>query len=170
MGTLRTMLILLLGASLAAPAAAQRRDDELTGKLVRVTAPNFADHVVTGTVTAYTQEGLTVTEQSSGTQHLVPLRSVQRLDIFRGEGAGATAPRRARTYGFFGFALGALAGPVLAIVTDADIPTTTLITAGAGLAAGAAIGAASGAASPRAQWTWNIHPWGFDSNLRPPAP
>lgn len=166
---MRRFLLTLLGLALVAgahPAAAQRRD-HLSGKLVRVTAPNFADHVVTGTVTAYTTEGVRVAEQGSGTEYLFPLRSVQRLDIFRGGGAGATASRRARSFGFIGLALGALAGPVLAIVTDREMATTTLLTAGAGALGGAAVGAASAAARPTEQWSWTVHPWGYDPDLRP---
>ena len=157
---------LLAGALLATPAAAQQRD-ELSGKLVRVTSPHFADRVVVGTVTAYTQEGLRVTERGSDSTFLFPLRSVQRIDIFRGSGAGAAAPRRARFGAFIGFALGALAGPVISIVTDSDMVTTSLVTAGGGLLAGAALGAATGAASPSEQWSWNVSPWGYDPNLRP---
>jgi hypothetical protein len=160
---------LLLSLAAAVPAEAQRRD-ELTGKLVRVTAPNFADHVVTGTVTTYTEEGIAVTEQGTGAEHHFPLRSVQRIDIFRGTGAAAAAPRRARSYGFVGFALGVLAGPVLAIVTDHDFATTTALSAAGGLAGGLALGALSGTAHPTEQWTWNVRPWGYDPNLRPAQP
>jgi hypothetical protein len=157
----------VLIAAAATSASAQRREDPLTGQVVRVTAPNFADHVVTGTVTGFSQEGLAVTEREGGTQHLFPLRSVQRLDIFRGAGGAAAAPRRARLYGFLGLAVGALAGPVIAITTDGDMATTTALSAGAGLAGGLALGAASGAAHPTEQWTWNVRPWGYDPNLRP---
>jgi hypothetical protein len=160
------LLLLLL---LAAPAAAQRRDD-LTGKLVRVTAPNFADHVVTGTVSAYTEEGLRVAEQGSSAEHLYPLRSVQRIEIVRGAGAAATAPRRARGYGFIGFGIGVLAGPVLSLATDLDMVESTAITAGGGLVIGLAAGAASGAAAPRDQWSWVVNPWNYDPALRPPPP
>jgi hypothetical protein len=160
------VMALLAAAAVSGSVQAQQRD-ALTGQLVRITAPNFADHVVIGTVTAYTQEGLQVTERETGSRHSFPLRSVQRIDIFRGSGAGAAAPRRARLYGFLGFALGALAGPAIAAVTDADFVTTTAISAGSGLLVGAAAGALSGAASPSEQWTWNVSPWGYDPNLRP---
>lgn len=165
---MRRPALVLLALSLLAglPAEAQRRDD-IAGKLVRVTSPNFADHVVTGTVTAYTTEGVRVTEQGSGTEYLFPLRSVQRLDIFRGAGAGATASRRLRSFGFIGLALGTLAGPVIAIVTDSDMATTTLATAAVGGLTGAVVGATTAAAHPTEQWSWTIHPWGYDAELRP---
>jgi len=162
----RLLATLALSAALAGTAAAQQRD-ELTGQLVRVTAPNFASHVVIGTVTSYAQEGLRVAERGTDSTYHFPLRSVQRIDIFRGSGAGATAPRRARLGAFIGMGLGALAGPVVAIVTDRDMATTTALTAGGGLLAGAAVGALTGAASPSEQWTWNVAPWGYDPNLRP---
>jgi hypothetical protein len=162
----RVVAAAVLSALVAAPSRAQRADD-INGKLVRVTAPNFADHVVTGTVTAYTQEGLTVSEQGTGTEHVFPLRSVQRIDIFRGGGAGSAAPRRARSYGFVGLALGALTGTVIGIETDRDIATSGLIGAGGGLGTGLLLGALSGTAHPTQQWSWVVRPWGYDPNLRP---
>jgi hypothetical protein len=170
MRLVRFLTSALLVAVLATPSAAQRRAADLNGKLVRVTAPNFADHVVVGTVTSYTQEGLGVTEQGSGTERLFPLRSIERLDIFRGGDARAAAPRRARGYGFIGFGLGALAGPVLAITTDSDMVTSTLATSAGGLALGLAVGALSGTAHPTEQWSWNLRPWGYDPSLRPAQP
>lgn len=165
----RSMAVLAMAAAMAGSAAAQQRD-ELTGKLVRITAPNFANHQVIGTVTVYAQEGLTVTERGTDSTYHFPLRSVQRIDIFRGSGAGAAAPRRARTGAFLGLALGALAGPVISIVTDSDMAITTAATAGGGLLIGAALGGVAGAAAPSEQWTWNVAPWGYDPNLRPASP
>ena len=154
---------------LAGSANAQRRQELTPGGRVRVTAPNFAPGVVTGTVASYSTEGLAVAVEATGDTLLFPLHSVRRLDVFRGAGGGATAARRARSYGFIGLAVGILAGPALAIAGDRDMVSTTALTAAGGLVAGVTLGAVSGSANPTEQWSWNVDPWGYDPDLKPAA-
>lgn len=167
------MRILTLAAAAAflvsAPAAAQQASDGLTGTRVRVTAPQFIPAPVTGTITAYTRDGIAVADEFSGDTILLPLRSVSRLDKFAGGSAASTAWYRGRLGAFIGGGLGLIAGPVLAKVVDRDMVESTLLGGAIGLGAGFTVGAVYGAASPRERWTWTIQPWGYDPELRPAA-
>jgi hypothetical protein len=152
---------------LAAPTAAQQPGDGLTGTRVRVTAPQFLPAPLTGTVTAYRQEGLSVLGEESGDTVLLPLRSISRLDKYAGGSAGSTAWYRGRMGAFIGAGVGLIAGPLLAKVTDRGMGESALIGGAAGLGVGFTLGAAYGAASPRERWTWTMQPWGYDPTLRP---
>jgi hypothetical protein len=180
---MRTFALAALAAfMIAAPATAQQTDsataprvatatsrpsDGLTGTRVRVTSPNFIPAPVTGTVTAYTQQGITVRDEATGDSVFLPLRSVSRLDKFAGGTAAGTAWYRGRMGAFIGAGLGLIAGPLLARVVDRDMGEMAFIGGGAGLVSGFAIGAIAGAAAPRERWKWVIQPWGYDSTLRP---
>ncbi|HEX2208316.1 MAG TPA: hypothetical protein VHG93_11590 [Longimicrobium sp.] len=152
---------------IAAPAAAQRKSDGLSGTRVRVTAPNYIPVPVTGTVTSYTQEGIVVTDELTGDSILLPLHSVSRLDRFAGGSAASTAWYRGRLGAFLGAGLGLIVGPVSSKLTGKDMVESTLIGGAIGLTSGFAVGAIAGAASPRERWTWTLQPWGYDASLRP---
>ena len=152
---------------LATPAAAQEANDGLTGTRVRVTAPQFLPAILTGTVTSYRQDGLSVADEASGDTVLLPLRAISRLDKFAGGSAGSTAWYRGRFGAFIGAGLGLIAGPALAKVTDRSVGEMALIGGAAGLGVGFTIGAVYGAANPRERWTWTMQPWGYDPSLRP---
>lgn len=163
----RTLTLAALAALLLATPAAAQRPDGLTGTRVRVTAPNFIPAPVTGTVTAYTQQGITVTDEVTGDTVVLPLRSVLRLDEFAGGSAASTAWYRGRMGAFIGAGLGLIAGPLLAKVVDREMGEMAVIGAGAGLAGGFVVGAVTGAAAPRERWKWTLQPWGYDASLRP---
>lgn len=162
-------LLLALAAS-AHSLHAQQPDDGMTGRRVRVTAPNFAPHPVVGTVTAYTDQRLVVAEEGTGEVYEFPLRSVQRLDPFMGGSGGSTAWYRGRIGAFVGGALGAIAGAAIGSAGDGEMVRTTLIGGAVGLGVGGAMGAVHGAAFPRERWGWVVGPWGYDPELRPEAP
>lgn len=165
---MRSLCIAAVAAFLlAAPVAAQQASDGLTGTRVRVTAPQFLPAPLTGTVTAYRQEGLSVLGETSGDTVLLPLRAISRLDRFAGGSAGSTAWYRGRMGAFIGAGLGLIAGPLLAKVTDRGMGESALMGGAAGLGAGFTVGALYGAASPRERWTWTMQPWGYDPTLRP---
>jgi len=152
---------------LATPAAAQQRADGLTGTRVRVTAPNFIPAPVTGTVAAYTQQGIVVVDELTGDSIRLPLRSVSRLDEYAGGSAASTAWYRGRVGAFIGGGLGLIAGPVLSKVVGGDMVENTLIGGAVGMTGGFAVGALTGAAAPRERWKWTLQPWGYDPTLRP---
>lgn len=160
----------LLALAAAVPAAAQETGDGLTGTRVRVTAPNFAQGRVVGTVTAYTDQRLVVTEEGTGEVHEFPLRAVSRLDPFMGGSAGSTAWYRARFGAFLGAAVGLIAGAAVGSTGDGDMVRPTLVGGAIGLGAGGVLGAASGAVFPRERWGWVMSPWGYDPELRPDSP
>jgi hypothetical protein len=160
----------VLALAAALPAHAQQPDDGLTGKRVRVTAPNFADQRVVGTVTAYTDQRLVVTEDETGEVFEFPLRAVSRLDPFMGGSSGSTAWYRGRLGAFIGSALGLVGGAALGFTGDGDPLRSTLIGGAVGLGAGATAGALHGAAFPRERWGWVMNPWGYDPELRPDTP
>jgi hypothetical protein len=157
---------------LASPALAQQGSDGLTGTRVRVTAPNFFPAPVRGTVTSYTQQGLTVaredtTADSAAVTITVPLRAVSRLDRFAGGSASSTAWYRGRLGAFVGAGLGLIAGPLSAKVTGKGVGESAILGGALGLTSGFVVGAVIGAAAPRERWTWAMQPWGYDASLRP---
>jgi hypothetical protein len=153
-----------------APASAARpANDGLTGTRVRVTAPNFLPAPLTGTVTAYRQEGLTVAGEAGDTV-LLPLRAIARLDKFAGGSAGSTAWYRGRWGAFIGAGLGLVSAPLIARATDRGVGESAIMGGAIGLGAGFTVGAVIGAASPRERWTWTMQPWGYDPTLRPATP
>jgi hypothetical protein len=164
---MRILTIAMAALLLAAPAAAQQQSDGLTGTRVRVTAPNFLTAPFTGTVTSYTQEGLSVAGEENGDTVLLPLRAISRLDKFAGGSAGSTAWYRGRLGAFIGAGLGLVAAPLIAEATDREMGESALIGGAAGLGVGFSVGALLGAASPRERWTWTMQPWGYDATLRP---
>ncbi len=151
-----------------APApAAQTANDGLTGTRVRVTAPNFLPAPVTGIVTAYRQDGLTVASEGTADTVLLPLRAISRLDKYAGGSRGSTAWYRGRWGAFIGLGLGLVAGPATAQLTDRGMGESALLGGAIGLGSGFVIGTATGAASPKERWTWTMQPWGYDPSLRP---
>jgi hypothetical protein len=164
---MRTLTLAALAALLLATPAAAQRPDGLTGTRVRVTAPNFIPAPVTGTVTAYTQQGIAVTDELTGDTIVLPLRSVARLDEFAGGSAASTAWYRGRVGAFVGAGLGLIAGPLLARVVDREMGEMAIIGGGAGMVGGFVVGAVTGAAAPRERWKWTLQPWGYDASLRP---
>lgn len=154
----------------AAPLAAQQANDGLSGTRVRVTAPNFIPAPVTGTVAAYTQQGIVVVDEVTGDSIRLPLRAVSRLDEFAGGSAASTAWYRGRLGAFVGAGLGLIAGPVLSKVNGGDMVQNTLLGGGVGLVSGFTVGAIWGASSPRERWKWTMQPWGYDPALRPAQP
>lgn len=165
---MRTFTLAALAAILlASPAAAQQRSDGLTGTRVRVTAPNFIPAPVTGTITSYTQQGITLTDEVTGDTIVLPLRSVLRLDEFAGGSASSTAWYRGRVGAFIGAGLGLIVGPVSAKLTDKGMGESALLGGAIGLGAGFTVGAIWGAATPRERWKWTLQPWGYDASLRP---
>ncbi len=151
----------------AVPAAAQQASDELTGTRVRVTAPNFLPAPVTGTITSYTQQGITLTDELTGDTIVLPLRSVLRLDEFAGGSAASTAWYRGRLGAFIGAGLGLVVGPVSAKLTDKGMGESALLGGAIGMGTGFVVGALWGAATPRERWKWTLQPWGYDASLRP---
>lgn len=165
---MRTFTLAAIAAFvLAVPAAAQRSPDGLTGTRVRVTAPNFLPAPVTGIVTAYRQEGLSVAAEGTADTVLLPLRAISRLDKFAGGSRGSTAWYRGRWGAFIGGGLGLLATPLIARTTDRSMGESAAIGGAIGLGTGLTLGLAFGAAAPRERWTWTIQPWGYDPSLRP---
>lgn len=169
------LLAALAAALLATPAIAQEATDGLTGTRVRVTAPNFFPAPIQGTVTAYTQQGLTVAREdtaadSAAVTVTVPLRAVSRLDRYAGGSASSTAWYRGRIGAFIGAGLGLIAGPLSAKLTDRGMGESALLGGGLGLVSGFTVGAVIGASSPRERWTWAMQPWGYDPTLRPQTP
>jgi hypothetical protein len=161
----------LLALAAAAPLQAQEPDDGLTGTRVRVTAPNFADDRVVGTVTVYNDQRLVLTEEETGEVYEFPLRAVARLDPFMGGSRGSTAWYRGRLGAFVGGAVGLIAGAGMGAAGDGDMVRSTLIGGAVGLGAGGVLGAVTGAAAPRERWGWVMSPWGYDPELRPePTP
>lgn len=154
---------------LAAPAAAQEANDGLTGTRVRVTAPNFLPAPLTGIVTAYRQEGLSVAAEATGDTVLLPLRAISRLDKFAGGSRGSTAWYRGRWGAFIGGGLGLVSAPLIAKLTDRDMGESAMLGGAIGLGTGFTLGFTFGAASPRERWTWTMQPWGYDPSLRPAA-
>ena len=154
----------------ALPAHAQPGGDGLTGTRVRVTAPNFAEGRVVGTVTAYDESGLQVVEEATGTVYSFPLRAVSRLDPYRGGSRGSTAWYRGRFGAFLGASVGLLAGAGIATTGDGNMVRETVIGGAVGMGAGAVLGALHGAAFPRDRWGWVMNPWGYDPELRPATP
>jgi hypothetical protein len=150
----------------AARAEAQHREP-LVGREVRVTAPNFAEGPVRGTVTRFDHEGVHVAVDSAGTERHFPVRSVQRIDILQGRGRKATALRRMRLFGFLGAGLGAVAAPLVAGDLDLSIGAGVALFGGAGAVLGGTAGIISGNVSPSEQWSWQISPWGYDRTLKP---
>jgi hypothetical protein len=165
---MRTFTLAALAAFVfAVPAAAQQSPDGLTGTRVRVTAPNFLPAPVTGIVTSYRQEGLSVAAEGTADTVLLPLRAISRLDKFAGGSRGSTAWYRGRWGAFIGGGLGLIATPLIAKATDRSMGESAAIGGGIGLGAGLTLGLAFGAAAPRERWTWTIQPWGYDPSLRP---
>jgi hypothetical protein len=156
----------VLSALLAPPAHAQK-SDPLTGKRVRVTAPNFLDHRVTGVVSSFTAKGLVVEEEGTGTAYTMPLHAVARIDPFRGDGPASTAWYRGRLGGFVGAGLGLIAGAFVSQVSPHGFGTTVALSGAAGLAAGGLVGGVSGALRPAPRWSWVMNPWGYDPGLKP---
>lgn len=168
---MRVLALAVLAAFLfVTPAAAQQASDGLSGTRVRVTSPNFIPAPVTGTVSAYTREGIAVVDELTGDTIVLPLRSVSRLDEFAGGSAASTAWYRGRMGAFIGAGLGLISGPVLSKVNGGDMARNTLLGGAVGMTAGFAVGAVTGAASPRERWKWTLQPWGYDPNLRPAQP
>lgn len=162
--------LLLALAAAALPLHAQQPDDGMTGRRVRVTAPNFAPHRVVGTVTAYTDQRLVVAEDGTGEVFEFPLRSVQRLDPFMGGGSGSTAWYRGRLGAFVGGAIGLIAGAAVGSAGDGGMVGPTLIGGAIGVGVGGTVGAVHGAVFPRERWGWVMGPWGYDPELRPEEP
>lgn len=156
--------------SAAAPAYAQSARDGLSGTRVRVTAPNFAENRVVGTVTSYDETGLQVVEEATGTVYSFPLRAVSRLDPYQGGSRGSTAWYRGRFGAFLGAGVGLLAGAAIGTTGDGDMVRPTVAGGVAGMGAGALLGALHGAAFPRDRWGWVMNPWGYDPELRPGTP
>lgn len=148
-------------------APVQRANDGLTGTRVRVTAPNFFLAPVTGIVTAYRQDGLSVAAEGTADTLTLPLRAISRLDKFAGGSRGSTAWYRGRVGAFIGAGLGLIAGPVSAKLTDRGMGESALLGGAVGLGTGFVVGAATGASSPKERWTWTLQPWGYDPTLRP---
>ena len=157
-------------AAASPPAHAQERGDGLTGTRVRVTAPNFAEDRVVGTVTAYDESGLQVVEEATGTVYSFPLRAVSRLDPYRGGSRGSTAWYRGRFGAFLGGSIGLLAGAGIGTTGDGNMVRPTIAGGLVGLGVGATVGALHGAAFPTDRWGWVMNPWGYDPELRPATP
>jgi hypothetical protein len=165
---MRTFTLAALAAVLlAVPAAAQQSSDGLTGTRVRVTAPNFLPAPVTGIVTAYRQDGLSIAAEGTADTVMLPLRSISRLDKFAGGSRGSTAWYRGRWGAFIGGGLGLISAPLIAKATDLDMGESAALGGAIGLGTGLTIGLAFGAASPKERWTWTMQPWGYDPSLRP---
>jgi hypothetical protein len=152
---------------LAVPATAQQAADGLTGTRVRVTAPNFLPAPVTGIVTAYREEGLSVATEGTADTVLLPLRSISRLDKYAGGSRGSTAWYRGRWGAFIGGGLGLVSMPLIAKVTDLSMGESAAVGGAIGMGTGLTIGLAWGASSPRERWTWTMQPWGYDPSLHP---
>jgi hypothetical protein len=152
---------------LAAPAGAQQREDNLTGSRVRVTAPNFLEDRVTGTVTSFTHERLVIQSESTGRRYTLPLRAVSRLDPFRGDSPASTAWYRGRLGAFIGGSLGAILAPAIVKISDQSIGQAIAMSGVTGLVTGATVGAVYGWRNPEERWSWVMSPWGYDPKLRP---
>ena len=155
---MRILTIAALAACLLASPVAAQRSDGLTGTRVRVTAPNFVPAPVTGMVTSYTQQGITLTDELTGDTLVLPLRSVLRLDEFAGGSAASTAWYRGRMGAFIGAGLGLVVGPVSAKLTDRGMGESALLGGAVGAGAGFVVGALWGAATPRERWKWTCSP------------
>lgn len=165
---IRTLVVTAVAILLlAAPATAQQRSENLTGTRVRVTAPNFLDSRVTGTVTSFNHRRLVVTEEETGRRYTLPLKSVSRLEPFKGDSPASTAWYRGRWGAFLGASAGAILGPAIAKVTDMGMGQAVLAGGATGLVAGAAAGGVYGWRNPEERWSWIVRPWGYDPELRP---
>jgi hypothetical protein len=163
---LRTLIVALAALLLAAPATAQERADNLTGRRVRVTAPNFLDERVTGVVTSFTHERLVLRAEDNGRQYRLPLKAISRLDPFKGDSPASTAWYRGRFGAFVGASLGAMLSPAIVKITGQSFGQALLISGGTGLITGATAGAVYGYRNPEERWGWVMNPWGYDPELR----
>lgn len=155
----------------AAPSNAQHKQDAWTGSRVRVTAPNFLDQRITGTVSSINHDAISLRDEVTGEAYKIPLQAIARLDRFKGDSRANTAWRRARFGAFVGGSAGLVAGPFLAkadgLMGDLSFGQSLTVSTAAGLVGGAAVGAVLGALFPSEHWDWSIRPWGYDANLRP---
>jgi hypothetical protein len=168
MRRLHTLAVAALLVAIGATAsAAQAKPDRLSGTRVRVTAPNFLDHRITGTVTSFTADGLVVREEVTGTEYDLPLHSIARLDPFKGGSPRSTAWYRGRVGAFLGGGLGAIAGALIGKASPYPFGQTIALSAAVGLVGGGSVGAMAGALYPAERWGWAMSPWGYDRSLRP---
>jgi len=152
----------------AFPAAGHAQSRQLVGARVRVTAPPVRADRVTGQVTQYDAAQLVVRDEVTGTEQAFPLRSIRLLEISHGTSRGGSASHRARMLAFIAGSVGAIAGAGLRPFGNAG--KSIAITGGAGALLGGTIGAAWGSSAPRERWEWAPRPFGYDPDIRLPAP
>jgi hypothetical protein len=162
-------LLLAVSASLTiAPVDAQQRSENpFEGERVRITAPNFFDGRVTGTVVRYDHNGIAVQHEATGEIHAVPYAGVQQLDRFLGGSPASTAWYRGRLFGFLGMGLGTITGALIGDASGLGFVPTLSVGAAIGAITGGAAGAVYGANNPVERWGWVPNPWGYDPNVRP---
>jgi hypothetical protein len=140
-------------AVLLAPAAVQaQRLSIVSGSRIRVSAPQLVVPVV-GSYQAVRNDTLIVLEEGSGAQMwLIPMRDVQRVELFSGYKSGDSG--KMFTGALWGGAIGAGAGLVTsAILQGASGDTYNLTNSGlVGLGVGAVVGALYGSRGQVERW------------------
>lgn len=149
------LLVPLLFLS-AAPAAAQQATRALAvGDTVRVRTPAGGAEPLTGVLTAYEHNGLSVRERGTGVERTIPFAEVRGLSRSLGVRRGHSAWAGARIGAFTLGAAGAVAGPLAAAGDTGDrweIPGTTVAAAAAGVLLGGALGGGLGWVLAREEW------------------
>lgn len=128
-------LALLLCTLLLTPLVAEAQEHVFTpDRRLRIEAPRVFDGRLDGIVRDFTHEGVHFEDGATGEGYRILPTEIRYLAEFRGEDRRYVMIRRARALGFVVGAVGAVAGPPIAIGLDSE-----------NLLAGAAVGAASGA-------------------------
>jgi hypothetical protein len=149
---LRILALVLLGA---APAAAQASRTLSLGDTVRVVTPDAGHEPLTGVLTAYRHDALTVRQRGTGVERTVPFAEVRGLARSLGVRRAHSAWAGARMGAFALGAAGAVAGPLAAAGRTDDrweIPGTTVATTVAGTLLGGALGGALGWRLAHEEW------------------
>ena len=150
----RLALLLLALATIAPVAAAQDAVHTLApGDTVRVLAPAWGPRMVEGEVLVYHTDSLAVRESATGRRYAVALGGVQELMKNEGPNRRRSVRRSALGGLFVGFALGVVAGPLLAMGRkDDDFIGITVLTGLGGGAMGLGLGAVAGSVFARDHW------------------
>ncbi|HEY0019535.1 MAG TPA: hypothetical protein VGC13_24750 [Longimicrobium sp.] len=148
------LLLLALATMAQVDAAAQDAVHTLApGDTVRVLAPAWGPRMVEGEVLVYHTDSLAVRESATGRRYAVALGGVQELMKNEGPNRRRSVRRSALGGLFVGFALGVVAGPLLAMGRkDDDFLGTTVLTSLGGGAMGLGVGAAAGSVFARDHW------------------
>lgn len=150
----RALLVVAMAVLMPAGAAAQANGHTLApGDTVRVLAPSWGARMVEGELVVYRTDSIAVLEAGTGTRWAVEPRGVRRLLKNEGLDRRRSVRRSALAGLFVGFAVGAVAGPMIAMGReDENFAGVTLLTSLGGGALGTGLGAAGGSVFARDHW------------------